>query len=114
MDVERKIPVPNASISFAARESHLVETGYSATMCVPTTKTRELATRPATRAHALGEIIAQETAIKRPAASPLAVKSVSFRSCTCLVIVQTEPLVKPRSPVEAAPTMASQMIAGCL
>src|SRR5580658_5454703 len=114
MDVERKIPVPNARISFAAAESHRVETGYSATRCVPTTKNSELATLPTTNAQALGETIAQITAIRRPAASPPAVKSVSLRSCTCLVIVQTEPLVNPRSPVEAAPTIASHSMAGCL
>src|ERR1019366_2322319 len=99
MDVERKIPVPNARISFAARESHRVETECSATICVPATKTSVLTTLLITRAQALGEAIAQATEARRPAASPLTVKSVSFRSCTCLVIVQTEPLLNPRSPI---------------
>src|SRR5271170_5673313 len=109
-----KIPVPNAKISFAADGSHFVEIEYSATTCVPITKTRALATFPITSAQALGDVSAHIIETKRPTASPTTVRRVSLRSCTCLVIVQTEPLVNPRRPVDAAPTIRSHNTAGCL
>src|ERR1700691_4590459 len=112
VEVETKMPAPNARMSLAAFGSHSSETRFSATTWQAIGKAAVAPTRPPTKAHAVGEMSPQTTETRNPKTSLPVFRIVSSLSRTWRVSSHMEPLENPRTRVEREPTTASAITAG--